>query len=467
MKKSRRSSIIRVLRSELVPSFGCTEPVAVGLATSIAYNAIQENLPSWLETQWTAKTRLEEVTQRDIERIVVDLDRFTYRNGLDVEIPGTGGKRGILTAAALGVFCDPNKKLSIFEDSSAEKAESMSELLKTNKVRLRVADTREVPSMYIRAEVQVKRANGSFSQGIAVIQYTHTNVAFIKKDHRFLYRRKCSDRNGLDDGMKALSKIQLKEIVDVAMNLPREDYDLVSRSIYMNLGAAEVGLRNKSGLKVGYTLQRLRDEETLGDDMIAHAVAITGAAVDARMSGEVVPVMSCGGSGNQGLVATLPIVAIAKEQGWDEKKVARAVALSYLITCYCTSHLGYLSTLCGGAVKAGVGATAGIVYYLGGKLHQINSAMKNLIECIAGILCDGAGRSCAMKLATISGAAVKSALLALNGVEVPSRKGIAGKNLEETMKNVKRISDGMNKVDEAVLEIISASTKQAIVASHS
>jgi len=455
-KMNKKKIILKILSNELTPSFGCTEPAAVGLATSIAYNATKEILPSWLQVRNTTETVLDNQTQENIEKIIVELDRFTYRNGLDADIPGTG-RRGISVAAAQGVFCDPNKKLSIFEDSKAENVERIDRLLKAGKIKLRILDGR-TSCIYIRARVLVKLPGRCSSEGIAIIQDAHTNVAFVQGNRRVLYRREEPLKSILD--LKALLMVGLEEIIDVVKSLSKEDYDLVRKSVEMNLEAARVGIHNKPGLQIGSTLRRLVDEEVLGKDMINHAVALTSAAVDARMAGCIVPVMSCAGSGNQGLMATLPIVAVAERWGWDEERIVRAIALSYLITCYCTSHLGYLSTLCGGAIKAGVGAAAGIAHYLGGEVQQINSAMENMIEAVTGIICDGAKTSCAIKLAIVSGAVVESALLALSGIVVPFQSGIKGKNLEETIKNVRKISDSMTKTDETILGIMSRAISQ-------
>ncbi|MGA3296604.1 MAG: L-serine ammonia-lyase, iron-sulfur-dependent, subunit alpha [Candidatus Bathyarchaeia archaeon] len=450
---SRRNVALKVLRNELVPSFGCTEPVAVGLATSIAYHASNGLGPSWLPIRPVVKIAANETKIDDIRRIVVNLDRFTYRNGLGVDIPGIE-RMGIVAAAASGVFCDPNKMLSLFEDLGHENAKKIDKLIETGKVKINVVGGLATPCLYINAQVVTRATSGTWNRGIAIIRDSHTNVTFVGRNGRTLYRKSSSNHADRGKDMKRLSMISLTEMIDAAKSLPKDDFNLVLRAIEMNIAAAKVGTYKKTKLKIGHTLKKLRDEKILADDVNNRAIALTSAAVDARMSGCIVPVMSCAGSGNQGLAATLPIVAVAEKQGWDEKRIVRSVALSYIITCYCTSHLGYLSTFCGGADKAGIGATAGIVYYLGGNPRQINSAMRNMIQSVAGILCDGANTSCALKLAAISGAAVESALLALKGVSVPPQIGIKGKNLEEMVKNLRKLSDNMTEVDNVMLKII-------------
>jgi L-cysteine desulfidase len=447
-----RDIILRILRNELAPSFGCTEPVAVGLATSIAYNAAKGRLPSWLGGQPTQG--LEQTLPKDVGKIVVSLDPFTYRNGTDVEIPGTG-KRGIRVAASLGVLCDPNKKLSLFEDSNSDGAEWIKRMLDAGRVDITVVRTR-TPPIYIRARVILKTSEGYSGEGVAIIRDAHANVTYVEGNGRILYRKRRADRGETCDDMRAMSMLELEDIVDAVNDLPKEEYDLVRKSVEMNSNAAKVGMDCEPGLKIGRTLKSLEAEKFLGQGIINHAIALASAAVDARMSGCVVQVMSCAGSGNQGLTATLPIVAVAQMRGWSEERLTKSVALSFLITCYCTSFLGYLSTLCGGAMKAGVGASAGIAYYMGGNLRQVYSAMKNMIESIAGIICDGAKTSCAMKVAVISGAAVESAFLAMKAASVPYESGIKGNSLKETMKNLKKISDAMTEVDKVVLEIISS-----------
>ncbi len=447
---SDRDVILRILRNELAPTFGCTEPVAVGLATSIAYNAAKGRLPSWLGGQ--PAQGLQEKLPEDIEKIVVSLDAFTYRNGTDVEIPGTG-KRGIAVAACLGVLCDPSKKLSLFEDSDPEYNSWIDRMLQANRVEVDVARIK-TPPIYIKAHVFLKTREGHSSEGVSIIRNSHTNVTYVEGNGHILYRKKRMDRLENWEDMKAMSMLELADIVDVVNDLPKCEYDLVRGAVEINSNAAKVGLNCEAGLRIGHTLKTLEDEKFFGQGVINHAIALASAAVDARMSGCVVQVMSCAGSGNQGLTATLPIVAVAQLQGWSEEKLTKAVALSFLITCYCTSFLGYLSTLCGGAMKAGIGAAAGIVYFMGGDIEEMYSAMKNMIESFAGILCDGAKTSCAMKVAVISGAAVESAFLAMKAASVPYQSGIKGNSLKETMLNLKKISDAMTEVDKAVLEVI-------------
>jgi L-cysteine desulfidase len=164
--------------------------------------------------------------------------------------------------------------------------------------------------------------------------------------------------------------------------------------------------------------------------------------------------MACAGSGNQGLVATLPIMAVAERVGWRNEELVEAIALSYLISCYSTYFSGYVSALCGLAIKAGLGATAGITYYLGGNVKQIGSAIKNMAGDVTGILCDGAKVGCAIKALTIAGATVQSAMLALKGVELSSRDGIVDKTPEETIKNIGKISKAMIKADKNIIKIL-------------
>ena len=183
---------------------------------------------------------------------------------------------------------------------------------------------------------------------------------------------------------------------------------------------------------------------------------MASSACDARMSGVKLPAMSSAGSGNHGLTAILPIWAVkGYMSGPDRNKVLRAIALSHIVTGYIKSHTGRLSAVCGCSIAAGAGAAAGVVYLMGGDMHQIASAIKNLIGDLAGVICDGAKASCALKLATAAGTAVQSALFALHGVDVKESDGIIALTPEQTLKNVAQIStQGMIETDRIILQIM-------------
>jgi L-cysteine desulfidase len=216
------------------------------------------------------------------------------------------------------------------------------------------------------------------------------------------------------------------------------------------------------------------DKGYLGDDLITSAQIMVASAVDARMGGFDYPVMSCAGSGNQGVIASLPIIAVAQKGGYDIKgllekrqsgqmsgedekrfsKLAKALALSNLITCYVTYHTKYLSALCGCAVKAGIGATAGIAYFLTESADKVEMAIQNMVGDITGLLCDGAKEGCSLKLTTAASAAIQSALLAMKGIRVPLDNGIVAEKVEDTIRNLGRVCQSMTEADAEVVRIM-------------
>lgn len=449
MKKIDQEFISRVLRDQVKPSTGCTEPVAVALATSIAYHAILGKLPKFLEIGKSVSPL--QVSPHNIEEIAIEVNRDTYKNSLVVGIPGTPNLQGINIAAALGLFCDPNRELNLFSDSNDEKVSLAIELLDKNKVKIDVTDTWKGHSdinirVYIKVEGHV---------GEVWIQHEHSNITYIRRDDKILYDKRhiVSKLENLVD-MKYLAKMDLTDLLYAIENLLEEDKNFINDGIEMNEKASEIGIRKKLGLGVGYRIQELIKEKMLNDDIVNQAKSKTAGAGDARMSGYNISVMSSSGSGNQGIVATLPIVAVAEETDLDKERLIKAVALSYLITAYVTYYSGYLSALCGCAIKAGIGATAGITYYLGGNAKTISAAINNIAANITGMICDGAKVGCALKMATAAGTAVESALFAIKGINVPSDNGIVAENLEETIKNIGRVSEGMISTDKSVVKIL-------------
>lgn len=441
--------ISQILRNHVKPSVGCTEPVAVALATSIAYHAIIGKVPKFIEIIKNVNSI--RISPKNIEEITIDIDRNTYKNSLAVGIPGTPNLQGIYIAAALGVFCDPDRELTLFSDSNGSKMSLAKNLLEKNKVKINLMDNCGGQSdINIRAKIRVEG-----NEGEAWIQHDHSNITFIRRNNEVLFDKRDTSKNHKVSGdIKYIADMNISQLIYIVENLSEEDKAFINEGIEMNKKASEIGIRKKLGLKIGYTIQKLNEEKKLKDNEINLAKSKTAGAGDARMSGYSLPVMSSCGSGNQGIVAILPILAVAEKRGVDKKKLIRAVALSHLVTSYITYYSGYLSALCGCAIKAGIGATVGITYYLGGDIEKIGMAINNIAGNITGMICDGAKVGCAMKMATAAGVAVESGLLALEGIGIPLNNGIVAKNPEDTLKNIGRISEGMISTDKSIVEIM-------------
>jgi len=351
-----------------------------------------------------------------------------------VGVPGTGGLYGIHIAAALGPFCNPEKKLTLFEDSNVEKISMATDLVKKGKINVNIIDHgADQPEIHIKIHVKTKSG-----VGLAVIRNEYINVVYVEKDGKVIFERKPAKKKALDidEDILALSKMKLSEIIKQVENLSKEDQAYISKGIEMNINASKIGIEKGLGLGIAAKLQELVQESSLSEDLTNYAKIKTVAAVEARMSGYDVLVMSVTGSGNQGINVMLPIVAVAEKVGYNTERTIKAVALSCLVTIYATFYMGFTSVLCGAALKAGIGAAAGITYYLGGSVKQISSAIKNMAGNITGVICDGAKIGCAIKVATAAGTAIQSALLAMKGIGVPSSNGIVYDNVEDTIKNI-------------------------------
>ena len=298
-----------------------------------------------------------------------------------------------------------------------------------------------------------------------MVQELHDHVATLKLDGRPVRNHPLLGAGGaqgagpeslasLEQWLKQLSLNQLLALLD---DLDEEDLAFVQEGVFYNLRLAQHGLKHGSGMGVGKTLQRLIRQRMIKKDMMTAARMMTSAAADARMAGVKMAAMSSAGSGNHGLTAILPIVAVKDFVTTDRKTVLEAIALSHILTGYIKAYTGRLSAVCGCSVAAGAGAAAGIAYLLGGDVQHIAGAIKNLIMDLAGVICDGAKASCALKLATAGGTAVQAALFALQGVSVRPTDGIVCETPEETMRNVGTLTtEGMIATDRTILNIMLA-----------
>ncbi len=423
-----------VLRLEVAPALGCTEPAAVALCTAVAASLLKD---------------------KTLESIELWLSSSIYKNAFAVVIPGTDEAVGIELAAALGYACgDPDLKLEVLAPVDSDATKRARDLVASGRVKVNLL--KDKSGIYIRARLQ---GDGEVAE--AAIEETHDNLTSLRyndeavTEHPLLsgFGASHSAVQELEEFLKRQTVVELLAMVE---NMDADDFDFVRRGVTYNVDLANHGLAFGSGLGVGKTLERLAREKLVQRDMMLAARILTSSACDARMSGVKLPAMSSGGSGNHGLTAILPIWAVKDYvDGVAEKDVLKAIGLSHIITAYIKSHTGRLSAVCGCSVAAGAGATAGVTYLLGGNVYHIASAIKNLIVDLAGVICDGAKVSCSFKLATAAGTAVQSALFALHGISVAASDGIIGLTPEQTMRNMGQIStEGMIETDRTILSIL-------------
>ncbi len=423
-----------ILEMEVAPALGCTEPVAIALGAAAAASVLPE---------------------RKIDSIEVWVDPNIYKNGLAVVIPGTGGLCGLETAAALGALGgDPSLKLEVLGPIDKETVEEVKRFLRREAVTVHLLSDRK--GLLIRTVI---RSGENTAE--SVITDLHDNISTLKlnglelTDHPLVSR---VDEEGQSDLAKLeewLRDLALEELVALVDDLDLEDKGVLEESVRCNLRLAEHGLKHGSGLGVGKALDRLVRQGLIKKDMILGARILSSAAADARMAGVKLPAMASAGSGNHGLTAVLPIRAVMDYVECDRESFVEAIGLSQIITAYVKAYTGRLSAVCGCSIAAGAGATAGITYLLGGTLHNMAGAIKNLTEDLAGVICDGAKAACAFKLATAAGTAVQASLFSLQGITVQATDGIIGASLEQTTQNIGELStQGMIETDRTILRIM-------------
>lgn len=412
--------IYDLLEKELVVALGCTEPVAIALASATA--------KKYVGGQVTA--------------ISVKASGNVIKNALSVGIPGMN-HTGIDFTAALGTIAgDPSKKLRVLEGVTNSDEDKAIVLVSKGIVSVTTADGPE--KLYI--EVKVKSES---EEAIVVISGDHTNVSFIS--HNGLVLVDESKQSASSSAAKdKFPKLSIEDLYSFITDVPIHRLDLVKKSVELNTAICEEGLSNDYGLQVGKTLYDQTKKGILSDDLATYSMALSAAGSDARMAGSTMPVMANSGSGNQGIAVTMPVVAAAKKLGATEEKMLRAVTLSHLLSIYMKSKFGRLSALCGVTV-AGASASAAITYLLSDNLDKMKAAIQNTLGNVSGMVCDGAKAGCAMKVATCSSAAVQSAILASNGLCIPSTNGFIEEDVEQTIENFCRLGNETSTTTDSVL----------------
>lgn len=419
------------LKKDIKAALGCTEPIAIALATCKARRLVGNV----------------------VSKIELSLSTNLLKNAMEVGIPGTRGDRGIPLASALGCFAtmdEPN--LTLLEGVNSEWLEKARELVEEEKIQLDLA-----PGLHgLFVESRVTDMDGNC--GVAVISGSHENLTHLEKNGEVIFS---SDKTGLEGAdlllkqRQELAETSFSDIWNNIQDLSTETRQQLLSGIEMNLKIAEAGLSSEGFLSIGNIYNDLIEAGWLGNDVINKAKALTSAAVDARMSGCNLPVMTSAGSGNQGLTITLPLYVLAQHLKSDDKSLAEALAISHGITSILKHHTGTLSAMCGCVVCSGTGLTAGAVYLLGGSLEIASAGVNNMVGSITGIICDGAKVGCAIKLICAVDSAFQAALMAMRGLKLPTTNGVLGENLESSLANIGLIAaPGMIETDDQILSIM-------------
>lgn len=418
---------IQVVREEVKPALGCTEPISLALAAAVAAAHLEGN----------------------IERIEAWVSPNLMKNGMGVTVPGTG-MVGLPIAAALGALGGDGKAgLEVLKSASAGAIDAAKALLNAGNVAVKLQEPCH-DILFARAKVYSANA-----WACVTIVGGHTDIARIETHQGVVFSQ---DRLVQDDdrssALAVLSTTSLKEILAFVNQVPFESIRFILDAATLNGALSQEGLRNAWGLHIGATLKKQCARGLLADDLSTAIVIRTSAASDARMGGATLPAMSNSGSGNQGITATLPVVVVAEYVGADDERLARALMLSHLSAIYIHHQLPRLSALCA-ATTAAMGAAAGMAWLAEGSYDTIAMAISSMIGDVSGMICDGASNSCAMKVSTSAAAAWKAVLMALDDTAVTGNEGIVAQDVEQSISNLCALAcHSMQQTDKQIIEIM-------------
>ena len=412
-----------MVKREVVPAIGCTEPIAVALCVAKAA----------------------EVLGRRPEKVTALLSANILKNAMGVGIPGTG-MVGLPIAIALGTLIGKSGyQLEVLKDCTPADVEEGKRFMAEKRIRIALKE-QIAEKLYI--EVHCEAGD---DRSVAVIAGGHTTFVYLERNGEVLLDKQST---AVDEEESAAPGLTLRKVYDFALTAPLDEISFILETARLNKAAAERSFEGEYGHGLGKMLRGNYEHKIMGDSVFSHILSYTSGACDARMAGAMIPVMSNSGSGNQGISATMPVVVFAEENGKSEEELIRALMLSHLTVIYIKQSLGRLSALCG-CVVAATGSSCGITWLMGGGYREVSYAVQNMIANLTGMICDGAKPSCALKVTTGVATAVLSAIMAMEGRCVTSVEGIIDEDVDQSIRNLTEIgSQGMNETDKLVLDIM-------------
>ncbi len=430
MDRSLYDTYVDILKTQLVPAMGCTEPIAVAYAAALAARALRKS----------------DGGREFIRHVHISVSSNIIKNVKSVIVPNTDGLHGLEAAAAAGIVAgDPEKKLLVISQVTDPQKEQIRDFLHDADFVVEESDSGELFDILITLSSDSHTAQ-------ARIAGTHTNVVRIASGGTTEFEKTIAPEANVEHSQ--LEALQIDKIVEFAEAVAIEDVkETLDRQITCNMDIAREGLTHAYGARIGQVLLKAR-----GDDPVTRAKAYAAAASDARMGGCEKPVVINSGSGNQGITTSIPVIIYAEHLGCDQEKLYRALVVSNLVTLHLKCGIGPLSAYCG-AISAGCGAAAGVTYLYGGGFKEIAHTVVNALAINSGVICDGAKASCAAKIAS----AVEAGLLGMEmyrqGSQFHGGDGIVSKGVENTIRNVSQLaSEGMRKTDTEIIKIMLAQT---------
>ena len=422
MEKSdpRYQAYIQILKEELIPAMGCTEPIALAYAGAVAKKTLGEQP----------------------DKVKVEASGSIIKNVKSVIVPNTGHLKGINAAVNAGIVAgDPDKQLEVIAQVSSEQIQQMKQFMKEVPVEI------EHLAGGCTFDIIVTVYHGESYAKVRIANY-HTNIVLIEKNGEVLRSEAVSDDS--EDGLTDRTLLDMEHIWDFATTVDINDVkELLDQQIACNVAIAEEGLKNDYGANIGKVLLDMG-----GDDVRVRAKAMAAAGSDARMNGCEMPGVINSGSGNQGITTSVPVIVYAKELGVSDEMRYRALTLANLTTIHVKTPIGRLSAYCG-AVGAGAGAGAGIAYLCGGGLKEVEHTVVNALAIVSGIVCDGAKASCAAKIASAVDAGILGYNMYIRGQQFRGGDGIVSKGVENTLQNVGRLGkEGMKETNDEIIKIM-------------
>lgn len=417
--------LISIIEDALMPAQGCTDPVSVAFAA--------------------AKARQELTGSGELEKLMVKVNTGLYKNAAHVTIPGTEDS-GIILAAALGYLAgEAGAELQVLKNLHEAEITAAKELIATKDFDVEI--DQEIDRLYIDLYIRTTEAEVR----LVILDY-YTNVVVIEKGKK-IGTFQAVPQNKEEAGRHPIEKYSLGDLIEFSHQVKLERLNILQEGIDLSRTLAEEGLTKSDGLAATLeTMQTLEDAES---KLLQYPSLLASAASEARMTGSSNPAMSMAGSGNQGITAFLTVMGAAEALQTGQEELLRALALAVLISVYVKARLGVLSIMCGAGVAAGFGAGGGIVYLLGGGEDQIFQSALNLYGVLTGIICDGAKKGCAYKVAIASHWAVQSAILASKNIGLSPVEGMLADTLPELMDNLAKINcQGMAAADQEILDIM-------------
>ncbi|MDR2783314.1 MAG: L-serine ammonia-lyase, iron-sulfur-dependent, subunit alpha [Treponema sp.] len=414
----RYENYLQILREELIPAMGCTEPVAIALAAARA----RETLGVYPE------------------RVCIEVSGNIIKNVKSVIVPNTGGLKGIKAAAAIGIIAgQSDKKLEVIAEVDAAQKAAAKAFLEKTPMDVRMARTGKV------FDIMIIVFAGTSSAKVRITGF-HTNISLVEKDGTVIFKQ--SDSQEPEEADRSL--LDVAGALDFAETVVIDDVrPIIDRQIEYNSAISTEGLISGYGANIGKVLLK-----NYGSSVQVRAKAAAAAGSDARMNGCEMPVVIVSGSGNQGMAASLPVIEYAKELAAGHEKLTRALALANLITIHLKTGIGRLSAYCG-VVSAGAAAGAGIAYLQDGGLEEISHTIVNALAIVSGIVCDGAKASCAAKIAASVDAGILGYTMFKNGQQFYGGDGIIAHGLEKTIRNISYLGkEGMRKTDEEIIQLM-------------